>query len=177
MKLAPGAALLISLAVATVWPAAATAQRAIGSDAVACATGGPAIRVVVTGLKDRTGDLRLELYPATEDDFLKDDRDLIREGKVFRRVVVDTPATGTVTLCIRVPRPGRYALFFAHNRDGRNKFNFWSDGAGIPSNQKLGRAKPPLARAIIDVPAGVVTSEIRAQYLRGFGGFSPIKAN
>jgi hypothetical protein len=30
---------------------------------------------------------------------------------------------------------------------------------------------------VIDVPAGVVTTNIRAQYLRGLGGFSPMKAN
>ena len=168
---------ILALIALVVPPAPALAQaRALGSDAVACSTGGPAIRVNVIGLKDRTGDLRLELYPATEQDFLKDDRDLIKEGKVFRRVVVDTPRSGDVSLCIRVPRPGRYALLFTHNRDGRNKFNFWSDGAGFPSNQRLGRAKPSVAQALIDVPAGVVTSDIRAQYLRGLGGFSPLKA-
>ncbi|QQV76856.1 DUF2141 domain-containing protein [Sphingomonas aliaeris] len=168
----------IATAIALSLSAPGSAQtRTLGSDASACTSGGPAIRVNVLGLKDRTGDLRLELYPATEADFLKDDRDLIAEGKVFRRVVVDTPASGSVALCIRVPRPGRYALLFTHNRDGRNKFNFWSDGAGLRSNQKLGRSKPTLAQAIIDVPAGVETTDIRAQYLRGFSGFSPIKAN
>ncbi len=168
----------IATAIALLVSAPGSAQmRTLGSDASACTSGGPAIRVNVIGLKDRSGDLRLELYPATEADFLKDDRDLIKEGKVFRRVVVDTPASGSIALCIRVPRPGRYALLFTHNRDGRNKFNFWSDGAGFPSNQKLGRSKPSLAQAIIDVPAAVVTTDIRAQYLRGFSGFSPIKAN
>jgi uncharacterized protein (DUF2141 family) len=168
----------VALAIAMSFSAPASAQmRTLGSDASACTAGGPAIRVNVTGLKDRTGDLRLELYPATEADFLKDDRDLIKERKVFRRVVVDTPASGSIALCIRVPRPGRYALLFTHNRDGRNKFNFWSDGAGLASNRKLGRSKPSVAQAVITVPAGVVTTDIRAQYLRGLSGFSPIKAN
>lgn len=57
-------------------------------------------------------------------------------------------------MCIRVPHPGRYALLFTHDRDGKNKFNFWSDGAGFPANTKLGRRKPPLASALIDVPNG-----------------------
>jgi uncharacterized protein (DUF2141 family) len=149
----------------------------LGGDATACSTGGPAIRVHVIGLKDRSGELKLELYPANEEDFLKDDHDLIKQGKVFRRVTVPTPASGDLTMCIRVPHAGRYALLFTHNRDGRNKFNFWSDGAGFPSNQRLGRSRPNLSQAVIDVPAGVVTTNIRAQYLRGLGGFSPMKAN
>jgi len=153
------------------------AQAAIGSDAAACAGGGPAIRVTVDGLKDRTGELKLELYPATEADFLKDDRDLIKEGKFFRRVRLPTPATGPVVLCIRVPTPGPYALLFTHNRDGRNKFNFWADGAGFPSNTKLGRTRPKVTQGRIVVPEGVVSIDIHAQYLRGLGGFGPIQGD
>ena len=156
-------------------PAVQAAQGVLGSDAAACAPGGgPAIHVTVEGLKDRTGELKLELYPATEADFLKDDRDLIKEGKFFRRVRLPTPASGPVILCIRVPNAGAYALLFTHNRDGKNKFNFWSDGAGFVSPTKLGRSRPKLAQARIVVPQGMVSVEIRAQYLRGLGGFAPI---
>ena len=156
-------------------PLAAAPAAMLGEDAAACRSGGPAIRVDIVGLKDRTGGLKLELYPATPEDFLKDDRDLIRQGKVFRRIRVPTPAVGPVSMCISVPQPGRYALLFTHDRDGKNKFNFWADGAGFPSNTKLGRAKPKLAQAIITVPRGVATTRIRAQYLRGLGGFAPLK--
>lgn len=160
---------------AAVWlPAAAQAAQVLGSDAAACGTGGPAIRVNVEGLKDRTGELKLELYPATDADFLKDDRDLIKEGKFFRRVRLPTPQTGPISLCIRVPTPGPYALLFTHNRDGKNKFNFWADGAGFASNVKLGRTRPKLDMARIVVPEGVVTTTIHAQYLRGLGGFGPL---
>ncbi|WP_010214705.1 DUF2141 domain-containing protein [Sphingomonas sp. PAMC 26621] len=151
------------------------AQAAIGSDAAACSSGGPAIRVTVDGLKDRTGELKLELYPANEADFLKDDRDLIKEGKFFRRVRLPTPPSGPVILCIRVPAPGPYALLFTHNRDGRNKFNFWADGAGFPSNTKLGRSRPKVSQGRIVVPEGVVSVDIHAQYLRGLSGFGPIQ--
>jgi uncharacterized protein (DUF2141 family) len=155
-------------------PAAANAAPILGSDAAACTNGGPAIRANIEGLKDRAGELKLELYPANDQDFLKDDRDLIKEGKFFRRVRLATPPSGPVTLCIRVPAPGVYALFFSHNRDSKNKFNFWEDGAGLPSNAKLGRSRPKVAMAKIVVPEGVVTTDIRAQYLRGLGGFGPL---
>ncbi|TPG52923.1 DUF2141 domain-containing protein [Sphingomonas glacialis] len=170
-KILAGVAALLA---ATGLPAAAPAAQVLGSDAAACSSGGPAIRVNVDGLKDRTGELKLELYPATEADFLKDDRDLIKEGKFFRRVRLPTPQTGPISLCIRVPTPGPYALLFTHNRDGKNKFNFWADGAGFASNVKLGRTRPKLDMARIEVPEGVVTTTIHAQYLRGLGGFGPL---
>ena len=147
----------------------------LGSDAAACRPGGgPAIAVDITGLKDRTGELKLELYPGDEAGFLKDDHVLIAAGKTFRRVVVPTPATGPTTMCIRVPRPGHYALLLTHNRDGKNKFSFWTDGAGFASNRKLGRSRPKVEQALVEVGAGVTTVRITAQYLRGLGGFGPI---
>lgn len=165
--------LSIALLACTVATAAVPAgAQVLGSDAAACSPGGgPAILASVTGLKDRKGTLKLELYPPTEEDFLAGDKKLLAEGKVFRRISVAPPATETAAICIRVPRPGRYALFFGHDRDGKRKFNFWSDGAGFPGNRKIGRAKPKLADSLIDVGPGITQTTIRAQYLRGLGGF------
>ena len=164
----------VALAAIAVLAGPAGAQ-VLGSDAAACRPGeGPAIAVEITGLKDRTGELKLELYPGEEADFLKDDRELIAAGKIFRRVVVPTPAKGAPMLCIRVPRPGRYALLLTHNRDGKNKFSFWTDGAGFASNVKLGRARPKVEQALVEVGAGVTTVRIAVQYLRGLGGFGPV---
>lgn len=167
----------IALSGAMLIPLTVEAQAGVlGPDSPACINGnGPAIRVNVSGLKDRVGELKLELYPATDADFLKDDRDLLKEGKFFRRVRVPTPQAGAVIMCIKAPAPGQYALLFTHNRDGKNKFDFWSDGAGFPSNVKLGRTRPKLNMATINVGSGVTTTDIQAQYLRGLGGFGPIK--
>ena len=149
--------------------------QVLGSDAAACRPGeGPAIAVEVSGLKDRTGELKLELYPDDEAGFLKDDHVLIAAGKTFRRVVVPTPPSGAPMLCIRVPRPGHYALLLTHNRDGKNKFSFWTDGAGFASNVKLGRSRPKVEQALVEVGAGVTTVRITVQYLRGLGGFGPV---
>lgn len=166
--------LSLSAALAIGWVAIAAPVHAgtIGETS-ACQSGEPAIKVNVSGLKDRTGRLKLELYPPNEADFLKDDRDLKREGKFFHRVWADTPARGNVSMCIKVPSPGRYALLFTHDRDGKNKFNLWQDGAGFPRNDKLGRKRPKLDQALITVGPGVVTANIRAQYLRGLSGFAP----
>jgi len=150
--------------------------RVLGSDAASCVQrDSSAIEVTIQGLKDRTGSLKLELYPATEEDFLKDDRDLIAQGKFFRRVWSTTPANDPITMCIKAPAPGRYALFVTHDRDGKNKFNVWTDGAGVPSNERLGRSKPKLSQAIVNVPRGVARVTVRAQYLRGvIPSFGPV---
>ena len=166
-----------ALAMAALPAGAAVAGTPLVSDRAACINNdGPAIRVNVTGLKDRTGRLKVELYPANEADFLKDDRDLRAEGKTFRRIWADMPASGDPTLCIRAPQPGRYALFFTHDRDGKNKFNFWEDGGGVPSNQKMGRSKPKVESAVVNVGSGVTTVNITAQYLRGIiPSFGPVE--
>ncbi|MCM8730499.1 DUF2141 domain-containing protein [Hephaestia sp. GCM10023244] len=163
------------LAAALALPAAASAAAPVGEDAAACAAGkGPAVLVKVSGLRDRTGRMKLELYPANEDDWLEHRTVLQAAGKTFRRVWADVPANGAVAMCIKVPKPGRYGLVFTHDRDGKNKFNFRQDGAGVPSNRKLGRAKPKLADGVIDVGAGVKTINITVQYLHGIlSGFRP----
>jgi uncharacterized protein (DUF2141 family) len=167
--------LLAAAALAATTGAAAGAQGVLGSDAAACTAGhGPAIEATIVGLKDRTGELRLEVYPDNETDFLKGDRDLLAQGKLFRRVQVPTPPSGLTAMCIRVPAPGRYALVFTHNRDGRNKFSFWSDGAGFASNIKIGRSRPKVSQAEIEVGEGIRTATIRVQYLRGLSGFGPL---
>lgn len=165
--------LLATLAIAVPATLAAAPSRAEMLGDAGCAGGeGPAILVDVAGLKDRAGEVKVELYPATDLDFLKDDRDLLKEGKSFRRVRVPTPKAGPVELCIRAPHPGRYGLLFTHNRDGKNKFDYKIDGAGVVSNQRIGLSKPKLASSTITVGERPVVASIRVQYL-GLFGFSP----
>lgn len=165
---------LLALAGLAVAPAAQAAP--LGGDAAACEANKPAILASVVGLKDRKGILKLELYPATPEDFTRDDHDLIAAGKTFRRVAVTPPAAGPVSLCIRVPGPGRYALLLTHNRDGQNKFRYTIDGAGLPSNKRIGMAKPKVGAATVDVGATTLPLTIRAQYL-GLFGFSLSSGN
>jgi uncharacterized protein (DUF2141 family) len=165
--LVPAAALGLSLL------ATPLAAEQIGEDAPVCKTGhGPAIQVNVEGLKDRKGELWLELYPATADDYLRPDQDLVAEGKLFRRTRAFLPANGDVEMCVRVPHAGRYALMLRHNRVGRDKFSVWNDGAGVPGNRALGRSKPTLDQAMVDAGTAITTVTIKLQYLHGFG-FSP----
>jgi len=112
---------------------------------------GPAFLVEVTGLKDRAGRLKLELYPATDADFLADDNVLISAGKPFARVEAPIARDGEVQLCIRAPHAGRYALSLLHDCNSDRKFELSSDGIGFSNNPKLGWSKPGASHVAVDV--------------------------
>jgi uncharacterized protein (DUF2141 family) len=136
---------------------------------------GSAFLVEVTGLKDRRGRLKLELYPANDADFLADDNILVAAGKTFRRVEMPVPATGPVQLCIRAPGPGNYALSLMHDRDANRRFSLSVDGIGFAGNPKLGWSKPRAAAATAAVGPGPARIAIRMNYRRGLFSFGPVE--
>ena len=128
---------------------------------------GPAFIVSVAGLRDRTGRLKLEVYPATEEDFLADDNVLVAAGKTFRRVDVAVPASGATELCVRVPRAGRYGVVVLHDRNSDRRFNWRADGIGFAGNPRLGLSKPDVAKASAVAGSGRSLITIVMNYLRG----------
>jgi uncharacterized protein (DUF2141 family) len=135
---------------------------------------GPAVLVLATGLKDRKGKLKAELYPATEEDFLADDNVLVMAGKPFRRVEMAVPPSGPVQLCIRVPGPGNYALILLHDRDSNRKFGLSTDGIAFSNNPKLGLSKPKAEAVTFKAGPGLTTETLRLNYRRGLFSFGPI---
>lgn len=134
---------------------------------------GPAFLVDVIGLKDRTGKLKLEVYPNNDTDFLMDDNVLVYQGKAFRRVEEETPASGAVQLCVRVPGPGPYSIMLLHDRDNNRKFGWWVDGIGFASNPRLGWHKPKAAATKAVAGNGPTHISITMNYRNGLG-MSPI---
>ena len=128
---------------------------------------GPAFIVSVAGLRDRTGQLKLEVYPATDEDFLADDNVLVAAGKTFRRVEVPVPASGPTELCVRVPRAGRYGVVVLHDRNRDRRFNWRVDGIGFAGNPRLGLAQPDVEQASAVASAGRTSITIVMNYLRG----------
>lgn len=137
---------------------------------------GPAFLVTLSGLKDRAGLARVELYPDNDKDFLADDNVLVGQGKAFRRAEIKVPATGAVEICIRAPAPGTYALSVLHDRDGNRKFGLSTDGIGFPGNPRLGWSKPKAAEAVARVGDGVTRLAVRMNYRQGLLSFGPMKA-
>lgn len=128
---------------------------------------GPAFQITVEGLKDRRGQLRLELYPDNDADFLDDDNRLVAAGKPFGRVAMSIPAAGPVAMCIRAPGPGRYSLMLLHDRNEERKFSFSDDGVGFAGNPRLGWSRPAADRASAAVGNGVTRLAIILNYRRG----------
>jgi uncharacterized protein (DUF2141 family) len=130
---------------------------------------GPSFLVAVEGLKDRSGKLELEVYPANDSDFLEDDNILISAGKTFRRVEQRVPSSGPVRLCVRVPSAGSYSVSLLHDRDGDRKFTWRIDGIGFAGNPKLGWSKPHASDARAIARSGPTQIEIVMNYRRGLG--------
>jgi uncharacterized protein (DUF2141 family) len=169
-RLCTFAAALLAVAAA---PAAAV--EILGPDAAACAPGSDQTAVLVTidGFKNRDGTLRLEMWPGTEQDFMRDHHELTAEGKPYRRVTVDVPQSGPAKVCVPLPGPGTYALGAFHSPAGVRKFNFRQDGATFTRNPKVGLSKPRAADVATEFGAGLNQSSVTLNYLRGFG-FKPI---
>jgi uncharacterized protein (DUF2141 family) len=151
------------------FPASGVAQ---GGNCAASATS-PTLMIVVTGLKDRKGHLRAELYPDNDTDFLADNDLLVKQGKAFRRVDLELSSAAGTTLCMNTPPAGRYALSVLHDRNVNLKFDFMSDGVGFAGNPPIGHSKPKAALARILIQPGLQKITIVLNYLRGFG-FSPL---
>jgi len=148
----------------------------LGQAAGRCRAGesGPAFLVSVEGLKDRRGLLKVEVYPDNDRDFLADDNKLIEEGKVFRRVEIATPQSGPVTLCVRVPGPGRYSVMVLHDRDANHKFGLSTDGVGFAGNPHLGWSKPHAAAASAIAHDRPTPIAIVMNYRHGLFSMGPI---
>ncbi len=138
---------------------------------------GPALMVEAVGMKDRTGNMKLEVYPANDQDFLADDNVLVAAGKTFRRVEIATPDNGPVVLCVRIPGPGTYAVSVLHDRDSNRKFGWKIDGIGFSGNPKLGWSKPKASSARMLVKSGGVSRiSVTMNYKSGLG-VGPLKKN
>ena len=135
---------------------------------------GPALLVNVLGLKDRHGLLKAEVYPPSDDDFLKDDNLLVAAGKTFRRVEEATPASGPAVLCVRVPGPGAYALTVLHDRDSNHKVGISIDGFGVPQAQHFHYRKPRASEARVVAGPGLTRVNVTLVYKSGLFTFDPI---
>ncbi len=129
---------------------------------------GPAILVNVTGLRDRQGRIKLEIYPSNSQDFLADDNVLINAGKTFRRVDLPLPAQGPVRLCVRVPSAGAYSLLVLHDRDGNHRFGLTGDGIGFGGNPRLRRGRPSAEETRVAAGARITVVDVVMNYRRGF---------
>jgi len=164
------AATLVTGLIAT--PAAA---QLLGPDAAACAPGSTqdAVLLTVDGFKSRDGNVRVELWPGVQGDFLRDHHQLVAEGKAYARVTVPVPASGPANICVKLPGPGTYALGAFHSPSGERKFNFRRDGVTFTRNPKVGLSKPKADQVAVTYGRGLNREVVTLNYLRGLA-FKPV---
>jgi uncharacterized protein (DUF2141 family) len=111
--------------------------------------------------KGAAGKLRVYVYGDDPTMFLK-------RKKRLKRVNVDADQRDPVRICIRVPKPGRYAVIVQHDING-NKRADWSDGGGASRNPNvtLLRLRPKYEETSFEV-RGVERLDIRLKYRQGF---------
>lgn len=172
---------ILGILIAGVFFAVSTAATAgphqeLGKAQGRCRVGetGPALLVSVIGLKDRAGNLKLEVYPDNDEDFLQDDRILVAQSKTFRRVEEPVAPTGAPVLCVRVPAPGPYAVSLLHDRDANHKFNLSGDGVGFAGNHRLAWSKPKAAQSSTVAGPGLTRVAIVMNYRQGLLRFAPL---
>ena len=164
--------LVTLLACAMSTPAAAAedpAPSSLSTHDPTCPEGytGPSVLVRVTGFKDRSGQLRVEIYPDAPGDFLSPGRALRAAGKVFLRIDIPTPQQGDGEVCVPLPHAGGYAGAVLHDRNGDGKLNPFSDGYGFPNNPRLGYSKPEASEAAFAVAEGRTVVEVVLNYWTG----------
>ncbi len=150
-------------AIAALVAIAALSATPLAAQNGACtASSGPAIHVVITGLKHRKGTVRVRLFGG-------DPKTYFDKRFALQRVEFATPDSGSVEYCIMVPRPGIYAVDVRHDTNGNGKSDT-ADGAGVSGNPNISmldvifKKKPPAIKVQIKVGDESTSTNIAMKY-------------
>jgi uncharacterized protein (DUF2141 family) len=146
---------------ALVQPAEAQYRRKISNDLGECRSGeGPAVRVVVSGIRSSRGTLRVQSYRATAADWLQ-------KGRWIDRIEVPARA-GTMTFCLPVPGAGSYAIAVRHDTNNNGETDFTQDGGGMSNNPSINifnLGKPSYKKTAFSVGDSPKTISISMKYM------------
>jgi uncharacterized protein (DUF2141 family) len=163
---------MLSIAAATIALAIPAAAHAVilGPDAATCANGERGVIVNVTGFKQRTGKVRVQLY-AAQSSFLD-------KGAWLQRVDVAVPRSGTAAICVPVSSPGKYVVSVRHDLNGNGKSDM-KDGGGFSGNPDvkltdlMRKRKPSLSETSFSVGESTARVNVVLNYVRGLS-FEPV---
>ena len=152
---------LISATALALVSGAAAAGEEISNDLSRCAVGkGPAVLVIVQGVKEARGILRVQSYSATPGSWLA-------KGRWLHRIESRAGA-GNMIFCVPVPSEGKYGIAVRHDRNGNGKTDFTQDGGGFSNNPGvsiLNLGKPSVSKVAFDVGPGVTRITINLKYM------------
>ena len=139
----------------------ASAGSVIPNDMGRCAADqGPAVKVIVNGIRSSNGRVRVQSYPATKAAWLA-------KGRWLHRIESGARA-GTMSFCIPVGEAGHYAIAVRHDKNGNGNTDISSDGGGFSNNPSisiLNLGKPSVGRVSFYADAGVTTVSINMRYM------------
>ena len=142
-------------------PAASVAGTAVSNDMAKCNSGsGPAVLVSVRGVKEATGRIRVQSYPATNGAWLA-------KGRWINRVEAKASG-GAVNFCVPVPAAGKYGIAVRHDRNGNGKTDIRKDGGGFSNNPSINifnLGKPGVEKVAFYAGTGVTKITINLRYM------------
>ena len=141
--------------------AAPVASAAIPLERCLRTQGGPALLIVVTGFKQRSGTLRIRVYDR--------ERLFLVRGGWIAGTRVEVPSAGDAIACLPIPGPGRFATIVRHDLNG-NRRTDWGDGGGASRDPhvSIARLRPRFEEVAVAAGAGVTKVVIRLQYRQGW---------
>jgi uncharacterized protein (DUF2141 family) len=142
-------------------PALAQYRQEITHDPSRCRGAGPAVQITVTDIRSSTGKMRVQLYRATQQDWLASGRWIYR---------MEVPArAGRMSFCMPVPQAGTYGIAIRHDADGNGKSDLTRDGGGMSNNPSINifnLGKPSYRKTAFSVGAAEVKPiSIQMRYL------------
>ncbi len=148
---------LVALVLAT--SASADPRETSPNDKSCDNTSLPTMTVHVTGLKNGTGKVRVQVYAGSAS--------FLGKGAWVRRVDVALNGRRSVDVCVPLPKPGQYAFVVRHDANANRKSD-WNDGGGFSRNPKLSlMGKPSFGQTAVAVPNGPAKTNVVMNYRSG----------
>lgn len=155
-----GAMMLAAASLALAPAAHAQYRNEVPHNPTSCNSGGPKIRVNISGVKASKGTVRVQAYYGTKADWLEKGRWLTR---------VEAPArAGTMTFCLPVPEAGTYGVAVRHDLNGNGKTDLREDGGAMSNNPSINifnLGKPSFKKTAFAVGDGVTTISVAMKYM------------
>ena len=155
-----GAMMLAAAGLALAPAAHAQYRNEVPHNPESCNSGGPKIRVNISGIKASKGTMRVQAYYGTKADWLEKGRWLTR---------VEAPArAGNMTFCLPVPEAGTYGVAVRHDLNGNGKTDLSEDGGAMSNNPSINifnLGKPSFKKTAFSAGGGVTTISVAMKYM------------
>lgn len=152
---------IVAAAGAMMFSGMAIAGQQVANDLSKCNAGdGPAVLVQVRGVKEASGRIRVQSYPATGGAWLA-------KGRWLHRVESRANA-GAMTFCVPVPAEGKYGIAVRHDRNANGKTDISQDGGGFSNNPSiniLNLGKPAVNKVAFHAGPGVTRITVNLRYM------------